>query len=612
MKSLSDILNKEYRKAMFADFVKNTVNQPEKTAVMHFVSDREMYKISYGDLLIKSATLANKLKSKTAGCKENIGIIFPRSINQIIALLAVQMSGGAYVPIRISQPVDRIKKIVKNAGIKRIITHKDFFREELEDVEIINYDNLEDLGNISVKDVEKLITYPAYDDTAYIIFTSGSTGEPKGVEIQHGAVFNTIMEINKYFNISSKDVAINVSSYDFDLSVYDIFGMLNAGGMIVTIDETISREPEQWKKISDIAKVTIWNSVPAIFDMLCIASRNKLPDSLKYILLSGDWVSKNLYFRLSEERKKLRFTALGGATEASIWSNIYEVTEKDIDTCWGFVPYGKALPNQKYIIMDENNKECSKGIRGELWIGGCGLANGYIGNLKETSAHFVEYIGERWYKTGDMGYFDENGDIIFCGRLDNQVKINGFRIETGEIETELCRIEGIHNSAVVKMDINGKSFLSAVVVADKEKISSDKIKEILSEKLPAYMIPEIIKYAESIPLTANGKYDKKKLDLIFSETNIISYEVPVTDNEIKIAEIWREILGCKVGRKDNFFNLGGDSLKATSLISALEDKLHIKLSLGDIFRNPVLTDMAEEIEKAVSRGEFIDFVEGEI
>lgn len=613
MSKLSDSLKQEYKKPMFMDFVMNAMGCPERIAVTHFVSDKESYNISYGELLVKAVAMAAELKNKTGGIKENIGVILPRGIDQIIALLAVQMSNGAYVPIRISQPVDRIKKIAERADIRRIIAWDSLSVDTLgNDIEIIKYGSLKGTESISISAAKQFITYPFYADTAYIIFTSGSTGEPKGVEIQHGAALNTIMEINKRFAISSDDTAMNVSSYDFDLSVYDIFGMLNAGGTIVTMDEVISKEPEQWKKISDIAGVTLWNSVPAIFDMLCTASRNKLPASLKYVLLSGDWVSRNLYFRLGEERKRLRFAALGGATEASIWSNIYEVSEKDASTSWGFVPYGKALPAQKYMIVSEEGTECPVGVQGELWIGGCGLAKGYIGNPEETFSHFVECRGEQWYRTGDVGFLDENDDIIFCGRLDSQIKLNGFRIETGEIETELCRINGIRNSAVMKLENNGKSFLAATVVLDSENLSGEEIKEILRSKLPAYMIPEVIKRVAVIPLTENGKYDKKKLSLLFSDRRNVVLETPVTDTERKLEELWKKNLGCAAGRKDNFFDLGGDSLKATALISAVEDSFRVTLSLGDIFHSPGLADMAEVIDKAISTGQFFNFLEGEI
>lgn len=202
--------------------------------------------------------------------------------------------------------------------------------------------------------------------------------------------------------------------------------------------------------------------------------------------------------------------------------------------------------------------------------------------------------------------------FIFCGRLDSQVKINGFRIEIGEIETELCSIENIQNAAVIKMEDNGKVFLAAVFVSVSEEISGDDIKKILQRKLPAYMIPEVIKRVLSIPLTANGKYDRNKLGILFSGGRVSASEPPVTDTEKKLAGLWEKILSCKVGRNDSFFEMGGDSLKATALISASEDIFHVTLSLGDIFRCPILEDMAEEIDKTVDSGNLIDFLEGEI
>lgn len=597
---------------MFYGFVRNALEKPDNIAVRHYSESGSAESITYGELLKKAAAILHQLRQRGISCNKNVGIILPRGIDQIAAIFAVQMSGCAYVPIRVSQPLERVRKIVSTSGICHIIVHDDFDHTD-SSVDAIQYSGIAADSNISVNDAVEEIIFPDKNDTAYIIFTSGSTGTPKGVEIAHNAAMNTINAVNRIFSVNGKDSVLNVSSYDFDLSVYDFFGILNVGGTVVTIDEAISKEPEQWRKIANDANVTIWNSVPAIFDMFCTVSRNEIPDSLRCVLLSGDWVSKKLYFRLGDSRNGLRFAALGGATEASIWSNIYEMSSEDEEADWEYVPYGKALPEQKYKIMMPDWKECPIGIQGELWIGGIGLSKGYIGDEKTTAEHFVEHEGERWYRTGDAGFLDEKGDIIFCGRLDSQVKINGYRIETEEIESVLVNISGIRYAAVIRLEDKGKAMIAAALVAETDIIPPDKIKDILSERLPAYMIPEIIKYTSAIPLTANGKYDRKKLELLFAERCTTDFEPLSTDTEKRLSQLWeRAVSAERIGANDNFFVLGGDSLKATSLIADIEDNFLITLTLADIFDYPVLRGMAHKIDEAAASGQSIELIDGEI
>ena len=599
-------------KIMFIGFVRNALKSPENIAVKHYSKSGMATSITYGELLIKAAALSQQLRQRGVSRNENIGVMLPRGIDQLTAILAVQMSGCAYVPIRTSQPLERVGKIINTSDIRHMIVHDDFASADIA-AEAIRLGDISTVSTMSVNEAAESLVIPDGDDTAYIIFTSGSTGIPKGVEIAHFAAMNTIDAINRIFSVKETDSALNVSSYDFDLSVYDFFGILKAGGTVVTIDEAISKEPEHWRKIANDAKVTVWNSVPAIFDMLCTASRNDISESLRCVLLSGDWVSRKLYFRLGDARNRLRFAALGGATEASIWSNIYEMSAEDESAEWEYVPYGKALPRQKYMIMTADGKECAVGTQGELWIGGKGLSKGYIGDEKTTAEHFVQYGGERWYRTGDAGYLNENGDIIFCGRLDSQVKINGYRIETEEIESVLARISGIRTAAVIKLEDRGKAMLAAALVAEADIIPTEKIKSILSERLPAYMIPEVIKYTSAIPLTANGKHDRKKLELLFAERRTADFEPPSTETEKRLSRLWKRALEADhIGAQDNFFVLGGDSLKATSLIADIGDTFLITLTLADIFSYPVLRDMANKIDEAAASGQTAELIEGEI
>lgn len=601
------------KELMFERFVKQALKFPERTAVEYYGASKEKKCTTYGELLTKAVVTANALKKYVTKKNESIAVMMQRGTEQIVSVLAIQMSGCAYIPIRTTQPDERVRKIIKAADVRIMITESEDSASRYDDISVLNFSDISGKNEIPVNKAAEMIEKPDTSDTAYIIFTSGSTGEPKGVAISHEACMNTICDINNRFDISSDDAAINVSSYDFDLSVYDFFGMLSAGGKIIVIDDAVSKEPSVWEKAVADSNATLWNSVPAIFEMFCRYRKYNLPKSLRYILLSGDWVSKKLYFNIKSCNPSLRFAALGGATEASIWSNIYELSEKDRASTWEFVPYGKALSGQEYMIADESGKECIKGTTGELYIGGKGLAKFYAGASDITAERFVTLDGKRWYKTGDAGYLDDNNDIIFCGRLDNQVKINGYRIELGEIETVLCKLPEVISGACVKAENKSKTFIGAVVIPKSDNVTVQEIKEKLKAELPSYMIPEIISFTDKIPLSPNGKTDRKKISLMISADGEKEIVETVTDTEKKLAEIWLGVLECSaVSRNDDFFELGGNSLTAVSILSAVEEVFGIELELGDIFSNPIFENMAKAIDEKIESGESEETVECEI
>lgn len=603
-------MNKEI---MFAGFVELAAEDPDRIAAEYHTERGKELSLTYGELLAKAALGAEKLRGLMTRENESVAVMMPRGTDQLAAVLAVQMAGGAYIPIRTTQPAERVGKILRSADVRILLAGDDLPEKPEGDLTILGAQQLFSGAEISAKEAAEHITWPEPSDTAYIIFTSGSTGEPKGVAISHEACMNTIREINERFGICGGDAAINVSSYDFDLSVYDFFGMLSAGAKVVLLSDEVSREPAVWERAVKESGVTLWNSVPTIFDMFCRYSKKRLPESLRCVMLSGDWVSKKLYFGLESCSSSLRYAALGGATEASIWSNIYELTEKDRDSAWEFVPYGKALPGQAYMIVDGSGKECGKGVTGELYIGGKGVAKCYVGAPELTEKQFLTIDGQRWYKTGDAGYLDENDDIIFCGRLDSQVKINGFRIELGEIETALSKLPGVVRGACVKAENKGKAFIGALVISDSAEVTEESLKEQLKSKLPSYMVPEVIRFTDEIPLTSNGKVDRKQIALMVAPTEEREIVQPVTDTEKKLAAIWEEVLECgRVGRTDDLFELGGNSLTATSLLSAVEEQLGVELDLGDIFSYPCLDSMAAEIDQRAAAGSDDEVVEFEI
>ena len=450
-------------------FVKNCCTSPERIAFIYESDNGEFEEFTYGDVANRVSIIANELTLSGAKPGDHISVSIPPSPEALCAILAVVWIGGAYVPINVNQPIERRRLIYKQAEIRYCLSTKNSNALAVEEcvnlivpsmsssaqMELLNHDN-------SNEYTTKQLPYPSKaDDTAYIIFTSGSTGTPKGVEIAHGSAVNTIDDIIERFDICEVDRAIGISALDFDLSVFDLFGMLSAGGSLAIIPDEKRKEPEYWKMIIDEHNITVWNTVPALFEMLMIYSNpNDELRNLRLVLVSGDWVKPNLYKELRMRSNHCRFIALGGATEASIWSNMFEVTE--VDPSWDAVPYGKALSNQEFRIV-ENGVDVPLGKRGELWIGGDGLAKGYVSMPEQTAVSFVTENGRRWYRTGDYGYLKPDGNIIFCGRKDSQVKLNGFRIELGEIDGKIRDLKDVNNSITILTGSGNSQYLATAV-----------------------------------------------------------------------------------------------------------------------------------------------------
>lgn len=443
---LNDTCKEYHYKGLHEEFFETAECYPEKTAIIWYDEMRE--NITYAQLADKVLRMANMLTIHGISENEYIAVSIPKGPWQIISVLAVLSVGCTYVPIDIEWPEERKKKICKKANIKNFITITTYSPEVIEGIDIIYADESEHF--------EKIKDFMRYEDerSAYVIFTSGTTGEPKGVEISHKSADNTIKDINYRFGISSKDKCFAISELSFDLSVYDIFGMLAEGGTIVLPRPKERKMADRWFDIVINEQITIWNSVPAIYDMFLMVAENSTKTvPLKKVLLSGDWVQPTLYDRNKKITSNCEFISLGGATEAAIWSVYYVVNEVRSD--WNSVPYGYPLANQKVIIMNTQNQECPDDVPGELWIGGIGVAKGYINEPDLTEEKFVFYNGKRWYRTGDLVSFTKDGHLEFLGRIDHQIKLNGYRIELKEIEKNINQSKYVDKNIALIIKKNG-------------------------------------------------------------------------------------------------------------------------------------------------------------
>ncbi|SCK35083.1 amino acid adenylation domain-containing protein [Streptomyces sp. WMMB 322] len=437
---------------------------------------------------------------------------------------------------------------------------------------------------------------PSVGDLAYVIFTSGSTGEPKGVEISHAAASNTISAVNARFGVGSGDCVLAVSALDFDLSVYDVFGLLSVGGQVVTVAEGERREAAVWARLVRAHGVTVWNTVPALLDMVLTAADSVALPSLLVVLVSGDWVGLDLKDRLAGVSSRARLVALGGATEAAIWSNAFEVER--VDPEWVSIPYGLPLPNQCYRVVDGQGRDRPDWVPGELWIGGGGGARGYRNDPERTAKCFPVVEGRRWYRTGDQGRYHPDGILEFLGRTDHQVKIRGHRIELGEIETRLRELPGVaHAAAWVETTPSAKRLVAAVTGTG---LTPERVRAGLADDVPGYMVPEHVRVLDSMPLNANGKIDRAALARAATAQAPppTGAAAPRGATEQAVAEIWQELLEVpEVSRDAGFFELGGDSLTAIRVVQRLIRRFGVELTLRQLLDRSTLTQVAALIDE---------------
>lgn len=560
--------------------------------------------LTYQELYELSNQVGHKLRSLGVTSNQLVAVVMEKGWEQIVAVMGILTAGAAYVPIAPNLPQERREYLLKNSQATLVLTQswlKDKLTHSQESV-VLCLDN-QDVANESKKPLEPIQTP---DDLAYLIYTSGSTGVPKGVMINHRGAVNTVIDINQRFNVTSGDRVLALSSLSFDLSVYDIFGTLAGGGTIVVPDSCSDRDPALWAKAIAQHQVTIWNSVPALMQMMVdYAAENSQVLALRLVLLSGDWLPLTLPAQIQALAKDVRVISLGGATEASIWSILYPI--ETVDPAWKSIPYGRPMVNQRFYVLNELLQPCPVWVTGELYIGGIGLALGYWQQEAKTAASFITHprTGERLYRTGDLGRYLPDGNIEFLGREDFQVKIGGYRIELGEIESALIQHPAVDKAVVVVAgkQINEKRLVAYAVVH--QEIFGHELQCFLREKLPEYMIPSAFMYLESLPLSANGKIDRRALpnpEVLLQEFEI-AYVPPQNHLEQTIVTVWQTVLNLdKVGIEQNFFEIGGNSLAITQVYTklkkALPNEIENYISIVELFKYPTICSLVKYLKQA--------------
>ena len=428
--------------------------------------------------------------------------------------------------------------------------------------------------------------------------------------VTQNALINNVDYTNNRFDIDSNDTILSLTQIYHDLVLFDIFGALTCGASIVIPEDKKRKDPQHWLGLIEQYKVSIWNTVPTMMEMLLKFSDTNLTQntqalsSLRLSILGGDWIPLTIVPLLKKLNEKTRLVSIGGPTETTVWNIMYEVEE--FDSNWRSIPYGKPINNTKYFILNELLEECSAGITGELYVSGVSLAAGYINDPKKTQEVFIAHpkTKERMYKTGDLGRLLPNGLIEFMGRSDNQVQISGYRIELSEVESAALKQKEVEKAqALLIKDIN-TPYIALVYSCNDKHITEEKLKEKLKKSLPTEMIPRKLLKIEQFPLTANAKINRNALKQLLIKKSIPSKQTQkVLKNEIQksLVKLWQKYLGREnIGLYENFFEAGGNSLVATELFISIRKKFPVVDSVVLLYEHTSIYELSQFIEKQAS------------
>ncbi len=568
-------------------FEEQVARTPDNIAVVY-----ESKQLTYRELNEKANQLARVLQEKGVKPESIVGLMVDRSLDMIVSIMAILKAGGAYLPIDPEYPQERIEYMLEDSEAQLLIIDKQLQEGTTYKTDIIL---LED-DKLYAGDCSNLEAIAKPNNLAYVIYTSGTTGKPKGVMIEHMSMSDTIQWRKDEYSLGIKDKVLQLFSYAFDGFVTSFFTPILSGAAVVIATSDEAKDPVVIKKYISSVGITHFISVPSLYQAIIEGASKKELSSLRIVTLAGENITDNLVRMSKELSEEIELVNEYGPTENTVASTISRNLQ-----CNAKVTIGKPIANAKVYILDKHNNLLPTGVAGEICVSGKGLARGYLNRLELTAEKFVDNPFEtetKMYKTGDLARWLPDGNIEFLGRIDNQVKIRGFRIELGEIESKLLSHTEIKEAVVIdKEDSNKNKYLCAYIAVEREQTVAE-LREHLSKELPEYMIPTYFIQLDKLPLTANGKVDRKSLpEPDGSVTTGAEYEAPRNEIEEKLVSIWSEVLGIeKIGINDNFFELGGHSLKAISIIAKIHKKLNVELPLRELFKTPTIKSLAEYID----------------
>ncbi len=580
--------------SLFRDQVKR---KPNNVAISF-----ENKSYTYKELDQRSNQLARYLIKKGIQTEDLVGICIERSLEMIVGLLGILKAGATYVPIDPSYPEDRIEYILKDSAVAFVVTSEQSSGSLLATATFEQILLDKEWQVIAKEPTTKQRVKHLPHHTAYVIYTSGSTGKPKGVLLTHQNVVRLFYHEGNVFDFSDKDVWTMFHSFCFDFSVWEMYGALLFGGRLVIVPDAVTKDTQIFKELLVKEKVTVLNQTPGAFYTLQEEILNEsLKHHIRYVIFGGEALNPSYLKRWKDQYSSCKLINMYGITETTVHVTYKEITEKEVLDTKSTI--GKAIPTLGCYILDDNLQLLPLGAVGEICVVGEGLAKEYLRREALTNEKFVvnpfDASGKtRLYRSGDLGRLLPNGDIEFIGRKDDQVKIRGYRIELGEIQNVLATHEEIKNCCVLaKEDSFGAKYLVGYVATAKETLDKEVLQAYLQEKLPEYMVPRIWVVLSEMPLTSNGKIDKKKLPLPDNTTfSTKEYVAPSTETQIQLANVWNELLEVeKIGINDDFFELGGHSLLATRLVSAIRNEIGVDIPIRTVFSHPTIASLSEEI-----------------
>ena len=585
-------------------FEEQAAKTPEATAVVY----REK-SLTYCELNRLSNQFAYRLQKLGVEPETLVGIHLHRSLDMVTAVMGTLKAGGAYVPLDPSFPRDRISYMIKHSKCSVIITERGL-KDELGSVNpnVIEMDT--EWKDLSKEESSNLDCNVTAENLSYVIYTSGSTGNPKGVMIEHHNVVNLFSGMDACIEPKRGSTWLAVTSLSFDISVIEIFWTLARGFRVVIYpgSDRYEREHDTFSipQMIKLHNVTHFQCTPSMASMLMLDMESKVAfGHLKKFLIGGEAFP----VALAEQLQKVvtgDIVNMYGPTETTVWSTTYKINHDRRS-----IPIGRPIANTEIYIVDEYLKPVPIGVPGELMIGGAGVARGYFNQPEMTAERFISNPFSkdpecRLYRTGDLSRYRPDGNIEFLGRMDYQVKIRGYRIELGEIEAVLNDYPAVHEAVVIAREevSSPKRLVAYVVPRNGERLSTGELRNYAKEKLPDYMVPAHVVKLNEFPQTPNKKIDRKALPSPGKHRpeRGDNFEPPQTEIEEAVAEIWAEAIGVhEVGRNENFFELGGDSLSACGIVLSIQRTCNVDLPLQIIFHTPTVADLAKKLQEAFLR-----------
>ncbi|SEA06395.1 amino acid adenylation domain-containing protein/thioester reductase domain-containing protein [Pseudobutyrivibrio sp. ACV-2] len=575
----------------------------------------EVFEITYDALNKKANRIANYLKKKGVADEDKVAIILDKSIDCLAIILGILKAGACYVPMNTHLPIERIDYMLKDCNAKICIVSENFISDRQLSPALVT---CKELAKECENESEEFASHYNPNGLAYIIYTSGTTGKPKGVLLEHKSVTRLIQDNAALFNFTENDVWTMFHSYNFDFSVWEMYGCLLNGGKLVIVSEDAARDVKRFRRMLVENEVTILNQTPSAFYVLDKeeATYENKELSVRMIIFGGEALNTAKLKGWASRYEDTEFINMYGITETTIHVTFRRLTRDIIEN--GVNTIGKPLPTYKGYVLDKNMQLVPAGVKGEFVVGGSGVARGYLNLPELTNQKFIDNpfaSGERLYRSGDLVRINADGELEYLGRIDKQVQIRGFRIEIGEIETRLLSHPTIQEVSVLSQD-NGMGSLELVaflVIKEGTKVNSIDLSNYLKNTLPDYMVPAKFLKVDAIPLTSNGKVDERKLRELEGESLGSGEEFVEATTELQkqLVEIFRQTINTeKIGIYDNYFHLGGNSILVTKLTYLINEKFKVEVPYRYFFTKPTVKAVEDYIVNANPKNAEADVTEG--